>query len=390
MVLHAKTAYAKSVTLLSRLSTKSGFLASLVTESNYPRVWARDGVIAGIASLMTGNPELIATFLRTLQTLKEGQDHTGRIPSNIDHIQGGISYGSTVGRIDATLWYVVGVTQYILRTGEAEQLIFFEESLKKALFYLECLELNGRGFVYIPPGGDWADEYVNAGYVLYDEVLYYLALKGAGSVFEDKKLQEKAEYLKNMIQVNFLPKEENQGSEFIFHKRMFEMTLEAKVPYPLSFISNVGVGTHFDTFGISLSIISGLLSDSEIESVANTLEQYATSANKILPAFIPVIEKGTCEWDDLVKNHLYEFRNVPHEYHNGGRWPLVHGWFLGAVPFAFGGAETMAEVFDAEGYTFPEFYHGQSGVPRGVTQLGFSASAFIIAHQKEQGIEVFV
>ncbi len=390
MTSYANTAYTKSITLLSRLSAKSGFLASLDTRDNYPRVWARDGMISGIASLMSGNPELVGTFLRTLETLKTYQDTTGRIPSNIDHLTGSVSFGSTVGRIDATLWYVVGVTQYILRTGEFERLHFFEDSIRKAIFYLECLELNGKGLLYIPPGGDWADEYVNAGYVLYDEVLYALALSGVARVCKDENLLSKADRIQKLIQINFVPRKENSESEYVYHKRIFEIGLDAGVLYPLSYISSVGVGAHLDTFGVSLALCLNLLDEEAQNAIAETLERYSVSANKILPAFIPVIEKGVCEWDELVKNHLYEFRNVPHEYHNGGRWPLVHGWFLAGNPFAFGGVETLARVFEKEGYTFPEFYHGETGIPRGVTQLGFSAAAYIIAYLREKDVPVFV
>ena len=51
---------------------------------------------------------------------------------------------------------------------------FAEEKLpqlKKCLSLLDSWEFNNRGFVYVPRSGDWADEYILEGYVLYDQLL---------------------------------------------------------------------------------------------------------------------------------------------------------------------------------------------------------------------------
>ena len=43
--------YNKSIELLHDVSSAHGFLASAENTSNYKRVWARDGVICGLAAL---------------------------------------------------------------------------------------------------------------------------------------------------------------------------------------------------------------------------------------------------------------------------------------------------------------------------------------------------
>jgi hypothetical protein len=41
----------KAIELLQKASSSEGFLASAQDISNYKRVWARDGVICGLAAL---------------------------------------------------------------------------------------------------------------------------------------------------------------------------------------------------------------------------------------------------------------------------------------------------------------------------------------------------
>lgn len=48
--------YSKAIELLQRCSSEQGFLASAQNISNYKRVWARDGVICGLAALAQGMP----------------------------------------------------------------------------------------------------------------------------------------------------------------------------------------------------------------------------------------------------------------------------------------------------------------------------------------------
>lgn len=47
-------------------------------------MWSRDGVIIGLAALMTGNAMLTRTFRRTLTFLAAHQGPQGEIPSNIE------------------------------------------------------------------------------------------------------------------------------------------------------------------------------------------------------------------------------------------------------------------------------------------------------------------
>ena len=113
--------YIKAIELLRKCSSSEGFLASAQNISNYKRVWARDGVICGLAALASGDTDLIETFRITLETLAKNQHHNGTIPSNVmtkaDEIE--VSYGGLAGRVDAVTWFIIGICQYAYYTKDS-------------------------------------------------------------------------------------------------------------------------------------------------------------------------------------------------------------------------------------------------------------------------------
>jgi len=376
-------AYKKSLELLSNLVTDTGFIASTEHISNYRRVWARDGIVAGLAALTTDDKSLIDTFACTLKTLKQHQDETGRIPSNVSVDEERVSYGTTVGRVDATIWYIVGVCQFSLTTEDTQFFDEFKESVEKALFYLKCLELNGRGLLNIPQGGDWADEYINHGYVLFDQVLYYLALDGFCKLTKDKEMLKKKETLAELIKINYFPTEENKDSKYVYNEVLFRGFMNKyKPPLPIPYFSNHSIRQHIDNFTNALLLLSGIMeSGNEDEMKDEIIEMFLNSKFPTLPAFHPVIKEGDDNWDHLRKNFLFEFKNMPYQFHNGGLWPLVHGFFLASLgERGRDHLNNFAELLKDGRYIFPEYYNGKTHKPEGTKYLGFSASAYVIAY----------
>ena len=380
-------AYSESIQLLKKISTDAGFTASFNEIDNYKRVWSRDGVVAGIAGLIDGDKKLISCFKKTLNTLKIFQDETGRIPSNVFlNKKNHISYGTTVGRIDATIWYIVGITQYTLRTKDNNFFKKHKKSVEKAFFYLKCLELNGKGLIYIPQGGDWADEYINHGYILFDQILYFIALDGYYKITKDKKILKKKNELRKLIEINYLPEKEDMENPYIYNKLLFkESIIKRKDSLPIAYFSSYSVKCHIDNFANSLLLLTKIPNKKNIKNIVKTIqEKFFNKKFPIIPAFHPVIKKQDPEWKKLETNFLFSFKNEPYEFHNGGLWPLVNGFLLASIKEngfkVEKQLEGFAEILAKDSYTFPEFYHGKNYQPMGVTSLGYSASAYIIAY----------
>jgi len=388
--------YEKSVNLLRKLSNHHGFLASYTDKFNYRRIWSRDGIIQGLAGIMSRDEKLISTFEKNLRTLKKFQDETGRIPSNVDIIRKKISYGTLVGKIDATLWYVIGAGQYYKFTKNKKFLNEFIHSVDKAVCYLKALELNGKGLLFLPTGGDWADEYITHGYVLFDQALYLQALKEYAFLLKSlkkynnlKKIIKKINCLKRLIEINYLPSESKSEKKEIFHKKLYCKAIkEFKEDYAMASFSSNGFLNYLDSFANSLLLLMNIPSKKEKEKITNyLLLRLSKQKIKLLPAFWPAITpKNGFFWESLKLNSLFEFRNKPYHYHNGGLWPLIQGFFIaslveqGKKTLARKYLESFSEALEKDKYNFHEYYNGKNYKPDGIKEIGFSASGYMIAY----------
>ncbi|PIX57344.1 MAG: hypothetical protein COZ48_01215, partial [Candidatus Yonathbacteria bacterium CG_4_10_14_3_um_filter_43_12] len=256
--------------------------------------------------------------------------------------------------------------------------------VERALFYLECLELNGRGLLYIPEGGDWADEYVNQGYVLFDEILYYRALRDGARTLGRDDLHKKADTLRDIIVVNYFPLKENLDNLSIYNPKLFARIVDTyRPPLPLAYFTTNTAVDQVDTLANALLLLSDIIDDEHKQAIGHTiLSQCMDKEFSILPAFYPVITKGDHNWEHLVNNFAFTFKNEAYEYHNGGLWPLVHGFFIASLKDDDGLArlQSFAEILSRDGYIFPEYFHGKTHEAKGTKELGFSASSYIIAH----------
>lgn len=367
----------KAFSLLKKLQTEKGFLASDSDIDNYKRIWSRDGIITGLSSLTLKDKGFEETFIKTLETLKDYQDYTGRIPSNVSLDGKKVSYGTTVGRVDATIWFVLGASKYASETNDADFWFKFEDSVRKAVVYLSCLELNGRGLLYIPPGGDWADEYLNEGYVLFDQCIYAIALNYFYQVSGDSLSFEKYQNLRKIIEINYIPKKENLNSEFIYHKALFENIANGgDRVLPVSSFTPFDIYEIQDLFAISL--VFNLNLNFDLEKIQKEIDSTNPNGFPIIPAFSPVIDENHRNWSDLENNHLYRFKNRPYEFHNGGLWPLVHGIYLASKKeLDKKDLEEFSKILNEFG--FREFFHGKSFKPMGMENLGMSVAGFLFA-----------
>jgi GH15 family glucan-1,4-alpha-glucosidase len=225
--------YKKSLEILKKCSSDYGFRASLNKKDKYSRIWARDSMICSLAAMKTDNNQLIKQAEKSVKTLLKFQYKHGQIPSNVDVKNKKISYGGTSGRIDAILWFLIGFSQYVKKTNNTKFLKTHYRKFKKSFELINLYEFNNKGFIYVPKGGDWADEFIQEGYVLYDQILYYQAIKEF--IYLRKKLRKKsdelikkANLLKKKIKVNFLLEKKNIKSPQVYHKTLFKRAVEKK------------------------------------------------------------------------------------------------------------------------------------------------------------------
>ncbi len=394
-----ETSYEKSVELLKRCLTKDGFTASLNGNDKYKRIWGRDSMICSLATLLTDDKNLIRGAKYSLKTLIKFQHKHGQIPSNVDVKNKKVSYGGSTGRVDAILWFLVGFVEYIKKTNDLNFLKKNYKKFKRAYELLTLYEFNNKGFIYIPLSGDWADEYIQEGYVLYDELLYLKSIEGF--IYLRKKLHKKIDKLENKrkdlrkkILINFIPEKKNKSSEEVYDSILFNKTLNKKkfkTPYLLPYFNPSDYGFRFDGFANSLALALGILpKEKEKKLIKYVKKNFSRNTKFLIPAFYPVITKTDPDWSKLKENYSVKFRNVPHEYHNGGLWPMITGFFaagltkfdkkeakkyLGGINYA------NSRSREKKQWGFSEFLNSENFSPKGTAFQAWSAAAGIIAYK---------
>lgn len=376
--------YNKAIDLLKKVTTTDGFLASSENLSNYNRVWARDGVICGLAALASADESLINGFKNTLQTLAKNQHKNGTIPSNVSIIidKYDVSYGGLAGRVDAVNWFLIGICQYAYHQNEPSFVSQYLPHINKCLSLLEAWEFNNKHLLYVPLSGNWADEYITDGYVLYDQLLRVWALRCLKYYIKDDYITQKEEQVTNQITINFTPN--NPGEKY--HQNAYEKLVFDKF-MPCSF-SPAGYKTEFDAFATSLALMLNIGdTDFQQQSLNYAFNLSKSTALKMLPAFWPPIFETDPHWNLLKDNCKYEFRNFPYEFHNGGSWPMVNGFFGLALQLK-NENEKANEILNAlneanaiNDFSFFENFNTETKQVNGVPYCSWSAAATVLVHQ---------
>ena len=405
----------RALEILHACAGPHGFVASPVDTANYRRVWGRDGSIMTLAALASGDDELIRVGRITLRTLAQHQGPHGEIPSNVDPRAERVSYGGTAGRVDAGLWWTLAVVAAWKHAADGDAFLEeMERPLERYRHLLGAWEYNARGLLYVPPTGDWADEYVQSGYVLYDQLLYRAALRGLAEVRRarrdpaDHALDEHAARLTHLITANYWFEEgAEEPPADVYHRVLWSKGLDAAEhchgTHWMPFFSPQGYGTRFDAMAHALISLFGVSSDARDETVDAHLDAHVavelTDGAWVLPAFHPVITPKDAYWDELQMSFSYEFKNQPQHYHNGGLWPLVTGLYAAAK--AARGDHERAERFrrgvhaanhvevDGQAWSFPEYLDGAEHRAGGTSPLGWSAAAAVIADAYVDGVRLF-
>ncbi len=379
--------------LLRESLTDAGYLASPQRRTNYRRVWARDGVICGLAGLASGDDVLADGLRRTVETLLSHLGPQGQVPSNVAvGADGGaevVSYGGLAGRVDAGPWAVLGAARWARQSGDRAWAARWAPAIGGVLRLLDAWEINARGLVYVPQSGDWADEYDLHGYLLYDQVLRLLALRAwAPFAPSPAGTEAQADRLHALLEATFWPHAEGD-SEGAYHPAAYlAARAEGAAPHPFAALTPGGYARRFDALGSALAILAGLWPDRRGTLLDHGLALAADTAPGLVPAFAPTIGEGDDGWAVLRGNVRDHFSNRPGHYHNGGCWPMVNGWWVAALAEAGRAGDAHAllgRVQAANADVFPEYLDAEHGERLGTTPLAWSAAGAVLGRAALDG-----
>lgn len=334
----------------------------------YPEPYTRDLMIAAPGILVSGDPDLILSLRRVLETLAENQSPLGHIP-------GLVNDSRDRGSSDTTPLFLIGLALYRQYSGET---IFLEEAANRALRWLAYQSPDDRVMIAQQPTSDWRDEQWVPGYGLYVNALVYAALRLFGQGAQSSLLRER---------IN-LPA--------IVDERKPAHVLEGLAlpdrPYYALWSYKVHYSARFDLLGNCLAILFGLAAPEKARAIVAWIADECAAlraagmlSGDLPPCLIPAIQRHDPDW-----HPRYELYNRPGDYHNGGVWPFIGGWYVAAL-VAIGeralAQRQLAALAESVrparrpglAFGFNEWFSAADGVPRGEDWQTWSAAMLIYA-----------
>jgi glycogen debranching enzyme len=368
----------------------------MASPAGYPHVWARDSVITSLGALLTpGHGTCLPTSLRTLGGQ---QSELGAIPNNVSLATGRLDH-TNAGSVDSNLWYILGHWfQYRVR-GDAAFLREHWSRLERALLWLRYQDSNGCGLLEVHEAADWADLLANRFNVLYDNVLWYAALRAMAGMAtalgeSGARYEAMAADVRQKIRlVLWVGKEadgewegESPGHAEWQHTLSQVGPVLVQRPYFLPYVAFRDYGDYCDVFGNLLAILFGVANPAQEKRILDYLHQVGIAEPYPVRVLHPVIYPGSKDWREYYRNNNL---NLPDQYHNGGIWPFVGGFYVAALVKA-GRLDEAARQLEKlaavnrlgvnEAWEFNEWCHGRTGLPMGYAQQAWSAGMYIFAY----------
>ncbi|MGD1042880.1 MAG: glycoside hydrolase 100 family protein [Sedimentisphaerales bacterium] len=334
----------------------------------YPEPYTRDLMVSSLGILLTGNAKLIKSLQKTLETLARNQSPQGHIPSLVHDRE-------DRGSSDCTPLFLIATALFRQVTGKKD---FLEQTVRKAMLWMKHQSPTNRVLVAQLPTSDWRDEQWVLGYGLYVNTLVYAYLHLFGQHRRAAELKEQMG--------RFAVRGDRQN------RHIHEGLVLPNKPYYAMWAYKVYRSERFDLLGNSIAILTGLASTSRARRIISWVEAECRSMRKngelavnLPPNFFPFIKPGDPDW--VARYAKY---NKPGEYHNGGIWPFVCGFYVAAL-VAAGKHELAAKkllaltellrparVADVE-FGFNEWIKAQDGVLHGEDWQSWSAAMYLYA-----------
>lgn len=400
-------AYIEAIKLLEKCSTKYGFTASLLDEENYYSVWARDSSITSLAALQTKNKKLIQQAIKSMKTLLKKVAENGQIPSYVEIAKNHPEYGGygSITSVDSNLWVIITCAQ-IYKTTKNKTFISdnYIRNYVKIMRHVYSIDINHDGLLEVPEAGDWADIFGRNYHILFDQVLYYVALNQYQYLLKtkleiseniDEKLLRKINIsLKRIPSRKFKVKsklnkyfwlETDEDKKRMSQQYMIYTAInQENFPfYQSHLIPFKNYWMHrFDVIGNLLAVIADIPNEERSKQIVNYILLNKINFPRPLACLHPVVLEGDKDWLEI-----YSIKERPYTYHNGGAWPMMIGFWVEALMhhsskkrLAKQELKRMALALQEDNWKFPEYYNGETGEKMGKDYMAWSAAGYILAY----------
>jgi glycogen debranching enzyme len=368
----------RSVSLLRGNLSDDGILActrsARAEARGYTAVFARDAAVCAIGMALSGDPVLRRGAEAGLATLAAHQAQNGQIPKFVDRRRAEVDFWY-LGCIDATLWWLIALV-VLDRTGFAGRLQRrFAGSIRRALQWLHAQEHQRFFLLQQNEASDWADIMPRSGFVLYSNALWYLV----------KRLYQLPDTEATRAHANLLF--HPFDGQIVQYRRARLLADYARNnarnrSLYLSYVNLMAFGDEGDVFGNLLAVLCGLAAPAAGQRILRALGRARVNDPYPVRVVCNPIPARSRLWRPYMARHR---QNFAWQYHNGGIWPFVGGFWVAAL--AQGGERAaaqrdlarLAHANALDGWAFCEWLHGRTHAANGMRGQSWNAAAFLIA-----------
>jgi glycogen debranching enzyme len=369
--------------LLQRNLTPHGILAATASPAararRYTRIFGRDAAVCVLAMCGSGDATLEHGAIASLDALAAQQAANGQIPKYVDP-DGRDADFWYLGCIDATLWWLIAV-DHVRRQQPRQHAARWQPAVERALGWLHAQEHPHFALLQQNEASDWADIMPRSGYVLYTNALWQdvkqrFALPGIEAT------RHHFNHLFNPFQRD-LP---------AYHRarllRHYARRGRRDPGLYLSFVNFAIAGDEGDVFGNLLAVLCGAADPSMGRRIVRTLHDAKAADPYPIRVTLHPLSREHELWRPYMGRHQ---QNHPHQYHNGGIWPFVGGFWvlalaqLGHRDLAQQALVRLARVNALDDWRFTEWFHGRTLKPMGMAGQSWNAATFLLAHNALAG-----
>jgi len=136
-----------------------------------------------------------------------------------------------------------------------------------------------------------------------------------------------------------------------------------------------------------LAVLCGLANKTHGRRILDTI--FAAQAHDPYPVRVVLhpLTRQNALWRPYMARHQ---QNLIHQYHNGGIWPFVGGFWVMALAQAGQTAQAwqqlaqLARVNALDDWRFTEWFHGRTLAPMGMAGQSWNAATFVLAQRSLQ------
>jgi hypothetical protein len=395
-----ETCHARSVELLRRNLSPGGILAATPGKRadlrGYTAIFGRDAAVCALGMALSGDTVLEREAATGLHTLAAHQASNGQIPKFVDMQRREADFWY-LGCIDSTLWWLIALAFLDLRASKRgvprraagaswDSLRCapvgglrgrYANGIRLALQWLLAQEHQRFFLLQQNEASDWADIMPRSGFVLYTNALWYFVKR----LYRLEHAPQTLENFNGLFHPFSAALAEYRRARLL---NDYVLRRAGRPDLYLSFVNFSFFGEEGDVFGNVLAVLLGLADARAARRTLDALERSRAHDPYPVRAVTRPIKRASTLWRPYMARHR---QNLVWQYHNGGIWPMVGGFWVMAL-VANGRRQQareelvkLARACALKNWAFTEWLHGKTLAPRGMPGQSWNAAAYLMAER---------